>query len=63
MGTEITRWAWRDPLTGGEEAWGYSLEDALEGAYEDIAPEERPAYVWVGDLMVPVVGGRCLPSG
>ena len=51
----------RDPFAGDESAPGNSIEDAIEGAYAHIAPEERPAYVTYRGRQIAVPGGTCVP--
>ena len=52
----------RDPFVGELDIFGESLTEAIEDAYKDIPPKERPAYVWYkGEKIQVLVGGTCYP--
>lgn len=51
----------RDPFAGFMTIIGPDIETAIEWAYEDISPEERPAYVWYKGRQIAVPGGLAHP--
>ncbi len=54
-------YSFRDPFAGQINAQGDTLAEAIATAYQDIPPEERPAYVWHQGQRHPVPQGQCTP--
>jgi hypothetical protein len=50
-----------DPFAGDIDISGETIEEAIEEAYTDVEPEERPTHVWYADTQYLVPGGLAKP--
>ena len=52
----------RDPHAGEITVAGRTLAEAIEAAYDDVEPAERPAHVWHEGRQIEVPGGESRPT-
>ena len=54
-------WVIRDPFAGHIDVTGETLQEAVDEAYADLDPAERPTYVWHEGQQIFVYGGMAAP--